>query len=490
MPTRSSGKLQGRTKAESRGAVKSEAKTGRGAKTASPKAPGGRPGPRWPRTKGKNRSTSGLFHARPYILGLGLGLLVGGLVAVIVSYWPEFKKKAETIPAISSVGRASTAKPPIVYEEKRRLDTFVKQMDQAIFTTLKNGGIPEQHINIAKVTPRRARDQEWEQAEVVIEVPRTIVTEKLVTALRNALGTLEFRPPPRLKTRQGDGGLSADLTLFEYPTHQLKFVPATDRLPEESRAPVNNPPVASTGTKLKPESATSSKPESSRATANPTSGGRPKVAIVIDDFGPNLEQARCFMELNLPVAISVLPFQPHTAEIAKLAHQKGLVTMLHLPMQPATETEVGPGALLTSMERTEIRTKVQAALAAVPHIAGVNNHMGSKFSEDRAHMGWALEEIRNRGLFFLDSRTSLRSVAYDEAKRLGVPAGRRAIFLDNVPETQAIQMQLKKLVADARQNGSSIGIGHVYPVTCQVLKNEYNHLSTKVDFVPVTSLIR
>ncbi|MBF0529139.1 MAG: divergent polysaccharide deacetylase family protein [Deltaproteobacteria bacterium] len=448
---------------------------------------------RFPRSRGKEQSASGPQRLKIYLLGLGLGLLIGGLVAVVVSYWPEFKKKAEAISsgAISSVGRASPAKSPIVYEEKRRLDGLVMQMDQVIFSTLKGAGIPDQNINIIKVTPRRNREQEWEQAQIEIEVPKNLAADNLVNLLKKSLATLELRPTPRIKTHQGDAGLEADLTLFEYPTHNLHFIPMAEHRASETAERATMPPTTPV-IKPKPESGSSSRVDPVKPSVGKSVNSRPKVAIVIDDFGFSLEQARCFIDLDLPLAVSVLPFQPHTEEIARLAHQKGHVVMLHMPMQPAQwpETDAGPGALMISMDRPEIQSKSKAALANIPFVAGVNNHMGSRFTEDRARMDWFFEEIRSRKLFFLDSRTSLRSVAFEEAKRMGLPAGRRAIFLDNVQEPQAIQMQLKKLAADAAQNGFSIGIGHVYLVTCQVLKSEYNHLSSKVDFVPITSLIR
>ena len=177
-------------------------------------------------------------------------------------------------------------------------------------------------------------------------------------------------------------------------------------------------------------------------------------------------------------------------ETARLAHKKGLVVMLHLPMQPAhwPEIDPGPGALLVSMKRAEIEQRVRAALDAVPFIQGVNNHMGSRFTEDRERMGWTLAEIKRRDLFFLDSRTSTRSQAYAEARRLNMPSASRSIFLDNIQEPEAIRIQLRKLVAKARHKGRAIGIGHPYAITCQVLKSEYNNLISKVNLVPITNL--
>ena len=105
-------------------------------------------------------------------------------------------------------------------------------------------------------------------------------------------------------------------------------------------------------------------------------------------------------------------------------------------------------------------------------------------------MTWVLEEVKQKGGFFLDSRTSSRSVGYTVAKDLGLPAFRRSIFLDNVQDRRAIRIQLRKLVAQAKKHGWAIGIGHVYPTTCQALKSEYGYLASQVDLVPITELLR
>ena len=162
--------------------------------------------------------------------------------------------------------------------------------------------------------------------------------------------------------------------------------------------------------------------------------------------------------------------------------------MLHLPMQPKnwpSDTDPGPGALMAGMDKHEIQTRVEAAIDSVPHAVGVNNHMGSQFVEDRERVQWVLEILKKKGLFVLDSRTSAASVLLEEARRMNLPALERSIFLDNVQEQDAIRVQLRKLAAQAGRNGRTVGIGHVYPITCQVLKNDYNYLKSKVDFIPI-----
>lgn len=165
--------------------------------------------------------------------------------------------------------------------------------------------------------------------------------------------------------------------------------------------------------------------------------------------------------------------------------------MLHLPMEPKSypEANPGPGALFRTMDRDQIEQAVDEAIAEVPCISGVNNHMGSSFTEDSERMLWVLETLQKRGLFFLDSRTSARTKANHLAGNVGIKIAERSVFLDNVQEEEAIRVQLRRLVTLARQKGQAIAIGHPYYVTCRVLTDEFNYLTSKVDLVPVTSLV-
>ncbi|MBW2092909.1 MAG: divergent polysaccharide deacetylase family protein, partial [Deltaproteobacteria bacterium] len=278
-----------------------------------------------------------------------------------------------------------------------------------------------------------------------------------------ALHKLSLDPPPRLGVRQLDETTRVKVRFNGLLTHTLLF-----RTPGEAKpAPIPSP-------------------------AQPLSRPQPKVAIVIDDLGVDKNQIKCFLKLQIPLAMAILPFQAHSREVAEEAHKRGCVVMLHLPMEPAQYPLVNPGegALLTSMNQDEIKACVQKAFQAVPFIIGVNNHMGSRFTEDAQRMRWVLDEIKKRELYFLDSRTSVRSQAYAIARNLGIKTAERAVFLDNVQEAEAIRIQIKRLITLARQRGQAIAIGHPYPITCQVLKKEYNYIKSKVELVSITNLLQ
>ncbi len=219
---------------------------------------------------------------------------------------------------------------------------------------------------------------------------------------------------------------------------------------------------------------------------------RPLLAIVIDDMGRDVERARAFLELPFPVALSVLPHLRHSREVAALAARTGAVLLLHLPMEPRSypETDPGPGALLRGMGEAEVRRTVREDLAQVPGVMGVNNHMGSRLTELPEPMAWVMDELKRRNLFFLDSLTTARSVAARAAQRAGIPWLRRAVFLDNERNPDAIGSQLRRAVRRAQRTGHAVAIGHPYRVTLETLRAwapRFEQAGIRV--VPLTDLL-
>lgn len=202
-----------------------------------------------------------------------------------------------------------------------------------------------------------------------------------------------------------------------------------------------------------------------------------EVAIVIDDFGQDLEMAKKFLTIPLAITFSVLPFQTHSTEIARLASSRGHEVILHLPMEPLEYPKVNPGsgALLVSMSPDKIRQAVRTALDACPNVSGVNNHMGSRFTENSGLMRIVLGELQRRGLYFIDSFTTGKSVGYSLAKDLDLPSARRDIFLDHSPTETSIRSQITQLIRKAKITGSAVAIGHPYKSTYKVLSEEAAH---------------
>ena len=166
--------------------------------------------------------------------------------------------------------------------------------------------------------------------------------------------------------------------------------------------------------------------------------------------------------------------------------------MLHLPMEPREYPAVNPGkgALLTSMSPDELIFQLNRNIDAVPHLKGVNNHMGSKLTAESNQIYQIFSVLKKRNLYFIDSRTTDRSICRPSARLFNIPFAQRDIFLDNEQKPEAVRRQIRELVLIAGSHGEAIGIGHPYSVTCQVLKEVLPELKNKVELVPASALVR
>jgi polysaccharide deacetylase 2 family uncharacterized protein YibQ len=217
-----------------------------------------------------------------------------------------------------------------------------------------------------------------------------------------------------------------------------------------------------------------------------------RVAIVIDDFGPDRNIAEKFLDLPIPITFSVLPFQRNSQEIADLAHARQRQVILHLPMEPQGYPKVNPGkgALLVSMSSDTILKSIDTALNATPHITGMNNHMGSHFTENAVLMKTVLEEARKRGLYFIDSYTSPRSAAASVAQQIHIPFLRRDVFLDNNRSESAVRSQIGLLIRRAKIEGTALAIGHPHETTLLALSRAVKEFEReKISVVPAGDLM-
>jgi len=236
-------------------------------------------------------------------------------------------------------------------------------------------------------------------------------------------------------------------------------------------------------------------PEKPAAGTPPPAGeppaGRPgRVALVIDDLGRSVDDLLPLERLGVPITYSVLPFEERTPAVVAQLRGRGEEILLHLPMEPKSGANPGPGALRLGMTADELRQRTLAALQAVPGAVGVNNHMGSGLSADERSMSAILRVLSTRGLFFLDSRTSPDSVGYRTALSLGVPAAERQVFLDPDPRPQAVHEQFLRLLEVARTRGAAVAIGHPHPDTLAVLTAEVPRArAAGYEFVPVSYLL-
>lgn len=206
----------------------------------------------------------------------------------------------------------------------------------------------------------------------------------------------------------------------------------------------------------------------------PTEGKQPnklaQLAIIIDDLGYNLHLGQRTLNLPGDITVAVLPFTPHGRELAETAHQRGKEVMLHAPMSNHHHYPLGRGGLHSGMQKAEFLAVLRQNLANVPHIKGVNNHMGSQLTEEAEPMAWLMAELQQHQLYFVDSRTSAKTQALIQAQQIGLPSQRRDVFLDDKKDPRIIYQQLLLALEKAQQQGSAIAIGHPYPETLRVLE--------------------
>ncbi|MFC3804006.1 divergent polysaccharide deacetylase family protein [Cohnella sp. GCM10012308] len=189
------------------------------------------------------------------------------------------------------------------------------------------------------------------------------------------------------------------------------------------------------------------------------------VAVVIDDFGNRMKGTAEMLRLPIPITAAVMPFLPTSQADAEAAHAAGREVIVHLPMEPVRgkASWLGPRAIMTALPDEEIRLRTEAAIADVPHAVGMNNHMGSRATADERVMRIVLQVCKEHGLFFLDSRTSYKTVVPKLAREMGVPLLQNDLFLDDVYTDRHVAGQMLLLKARAQKHDRTVVIGHVGP---------------------------
>lgn len=221
-------------------------------------------------------------------------------------------------------------------------------------------------------------------------------------------------------------------------------------------------------------------------------GGKPRIALVIDDVGWNREIVREIERINQPFTLALLPEAQYSREIFdSVKNNFTMDVILHLPLEPEPPAQsFDKGLLSTDMGKAEIIEQFNKNIEYYyPYIKGLNSHMGSRFTADEEKMKILMEEIKAKNLFFVDSFTTKKSVGFTLAKEMGVKTGRRDVFIDNFSDRQYIEKQIWELVESARKQGWAIGIGHARKDTIEVLKKVVPLVAEEVEIVPVSALL-
>jgi uncharacterized protein len=214
-----------------------------------------------------------------------------------------------------------------------------------------------------------------------------------------------------------------------------------------------------------------------------------RLAIIIDDIGYNFSNGRKAAELPIDITLAVLPFTPHGRTLAEMGHQQGKEIMLHTPMSNEQDLPLGPGALTNGISQTLMAEILDKNLLDIPHVKGVNNHMGSLLTQNEEVMGWLMNYLKTRQLYFVDSRTTAKTQALNQAQARHLPSQKRDVFLDDKRNIHHIRQQLELAIKTAQTQGGAIAIGHPYPETLQVLKELSMRNPHPVELVLVSELL-
>lgn len=218
------------------------------------------------------------------------------------------------------------------------------------------------------------------------------------------------------------------------------------------------------------------------------------VALVIDDFGDiELEQIEGFLDLPIEFTASVIPFEKYTTESASALAEKGIETIVHMPMEPEDYPKNDPGskAIYVKLPGDEIQKRVRQAIEQIPTAVGMNNHMGSKATADKPTMEIVADALKDSGLFFIDSRTSRYTCAMKVLEEYGIPTTCQDGNIDLVDDTSAIAQKFIELGLSSRENQEGVLIvGHARPKTLSAIKRVLPDLQKwGIEFIPASELV-
>ena len=322
-----------------------------------------------------------------------------------------------------------------------------RQVDYAIMASLLLAGHPPSHLTLSQAALRRFHDEPYLHQDLILELDSD--PAKFAASLEKSVA--KWAPQAVLHGLDG----TWTVTVAGQETHRIVL----SAIPSANGA----------------------------ALTGDAHGAR--LALVIDDMGQDMDMAEALADLDQPPTFAVLPGTPHSAEVARLAAGHGIELLLHLPMEPRGYPAVnpGPGALFTTMDAAELKRVLADDLGQVPGAVGVNNHMGSRLTQDQAAMDVILAQLAARGLFFLDSLTTPGSAAASAARKSGTVLHKRDVFLDNVRDTETIMRQLAKAERMALSHGQAVAIGHPYPETLAAIRR-WQEAGTRVRLAPLSAL--
>ncbi len=419
------------------------------------------------------------FLARPgvYILFVGLLVVSAGLGLRAARSAPAAQQASRERPAAPArvLPRSADRQPMArgllnmagaAYEEPLggHLEDAVRQADFALVQAMLRCNIPLEEAHIEKAELRHAASDPYHFQRIRLTVGQDPLP--FVTGLHESLRAWAENAEIVRADEETPGSLWT-IVVNGVVTHELMLA----SLPSAAPRPAREGP----GILLRRRAP----------------GEEPRLAIVIDDLGEDINAARTLSRLPYPVTFAVWPRSTHARRAAEIGHAAGREIIVHQPAEPIKYPEMNPGpaALFASLPDREIEARVRDSLARVPYAAGMNNHMGSRFTQNKRAASAMARPLKDHGLYVLDSLTHPGSVLYAEARRLGIPALKRDIFLDAVPGKGNVLRQLRKAENIALVSGSAVVIGHPLPDTLAALREWGDQRDGRIELVRLSDLL-
>ncbi len=215
------------------------------------------------------------------------------------------------------------------------------------------------------------------------------------------------------------------------------------------------------------------------------------IAIIIDDMGHSRQRGMAAIDLPAPLTYAIIPDTRHSTRLARYAHDIGKEVMIHLPMANTRSQPMSNIALTGELDHAAYSEVIDRALARVPFAKGLNNHMGSQLTQEPRAMGQLMKSMQEHGMFFVDSRTTPKTIAKTIAAQHNLKSASRDVFLDNSRTLHDIDRQFRKLLELARTRRTAIAIGHPYPETLDYLALALPKLKAEnIRIIPVSDMIR
>ncbi len=369
--------------------------------------------------------------------------------------------------------------------DKIDVESRIRELDKSISHTLFNLGITKHDIRESSVSVKNDGNKRWtyKRREFLASRPGMDI-DKFETELAQVVSGENSRGDIQKKKDE----LVFDISVNDLHTHRLIF----DFRSRED----NKTKLAGRAEKDRDitKKGAAHAPDDKGAEAL-FSQDKPKVVIIVDDLGRDKESVDSFAEISTQLTFAVLPNLPNSTYAAEVATKNNIDLLLHIPMEPKPVSgynadDAGEGVLMVGQTKEDILKNLERNIKAVPNIIGINNHMGSKFTENHELMELVLRKMHSEGLFFIDSLTSPDSQGYPIAKEIGMKTARRDYFLDDKRKgKEYVTQQLARLVEKSEKDGVAIGICHPYPQTIEAFKEVIPRIGNRVQIVPVSKVI-